>query len=127
VIANLSTTARSAGVPIGATFPSSGIGNKIDAKADQSVTVSTTAKGAISSPGSVGVALRWPCDLGASVDSSAQRSLHANGPISTGARQRCRHDRCGGVSGREEGQQGRQQAGGRQPRQREHEAEREHG
>ena len=84
VIANVSTSASiGRGSSIGAVHPSAGISGKIDAKASQSVAATTMAKGAISSPGSVGVALSLGLAIiDASVDASSRRSLHAGGPIS---------------------------------------------
>ena len=88
VIANLSTKASiGRGAAIGGTSatPGTGTSGKIDAKADQSVTATTTAKGAVTagSGTDVGIALSLGLAIiDASSDSSSMRSLHAAGPIS---------------------------------------------
>jgi hypothetical protein len=86
VIANLSAKASiGRGASLGAVHPAAGLTGKIEAKADQAVTATTTAKGAVTagSGTDVGIALSLALAIiDASSDSSSRRSLHAAGPIS---------------------------------------------
>ena len=83
LIANLDATASiGRGPALGGTFPAAGLTGTIGAKADQSISATTTAKGAVDSPTSVGVAVSLALAIvDAKADSSSRRNLHAAGSI----------------------------------------------
>ena len=90
VIANLVASASiGRGADIGSSAPATGTHGSIDAVADQSVTSTTSAKGAVTagSDTDVGIALSLALAIvDASADSSSKRDLHAAGAVGFQAR-----------------------------------------